>query len=141
MADGDEIVGHKTFSTGDPLQPFRHEPLTRSEADALWERAEHLKRQRAADMPNEEAAITTMFNAWLRLKELGWREAIYSPKDGSSFKVIEPGSTGIHDCIYMGEWPDGAWWIQEAGDLWPSRPVLFKPDGAVDSRGASPKEK
>ena len=120
----DEIVGHKTFSDGHG--GFRHEPLTRSEADALRERAEHLKRQRAADMPTEEAAIVTMFQAWLRLKELGWREAIYSPKDGTPFKAIELGSTGIHDCIYIGDWPEGGWWIQSEGDLWPSRPCLYK---------------
>ena len=131
MSDQDEIVGHKTFSDG--RGGFRHEPLKRSEADALWERAEHLKRQRAADMPTEEAAIVTMFQAWLRLKELGWREATYSPKDGTPFKAIEPGSTGIHDCIYMGDWPNGGWWIQDEGDLWPSRPCLFKPTAPPES--------
>ena len=126
MSDENEVVGHKTFSTGDPLQPFRHEPLTKAEADALWERAEALKAKRAADMPTEDAALTAMFQAWLRLKELGWNEAIYCPKDGTPFKAIEPGSSGIHDCIYMGEWPSGGWWSQSEGDLWPSRPCLFK---------------
>ena len=131
MSDSNEIVGHKTFSTGDPLHPFRHEPLTRSEADAIWERVEAAKIKRAADMPTEEDALRIMSSAYQRLTELGWRQAMYCPKDGSMFKAIEPGSSGIHDCVYHGEWPNGGWWIQAAGDLWPSRPCLFKAFAAV----------
>ena len=54
------------------------------------------------------------------------KEAIYCPKDGTVFSAIEAGSTGIFDCIYEGEWPDGAWWALEVGDMWPSHPILFK---------------
>lgn len=121
---GDKIVGHKTFSDGEG--GYRHEPLTEREADALWAEAEARREKRAADMPTEQDAIKAMFGAWLRLKELGWREAEYCPKDGSVFQVIEPGSTGIHDCSYDGDWPKGTWWIHAENDLWPSRPVLFK---------------
>ena len=60
------------------------------------------------------------------MKRLGWNDAIYCPKDGSLFLVIEPGSTGRHVAHYDGEWPKGTWWVHEAGDLWPSRPCLFK---------------
>ena len=52
-------------------------------------------------------------------------DAIYCPKDGSVFKVIEFGSTGIFDCHYDGEWPKGRWWTHDGGDLWPSRPVMY----------------
>jgi hypothetical protein len=76
-------------------------------------------------MPDERAALRHMFDGWYRLKELGWREAIYCPKDGTHFQAIEAGSTGIHDCNYLGEWPKGAWWIYD-GDMSPSHPVLFK---------------
>jgi hypothetical protein len=116
----DDIVGHKTLRDGS------HEPLRRDEADALWARCEAAQKKREADMPDEQAAIDVMGQAHERLRELGWREAIYCPKDGSSFRVIETGSTGIHRAHYSGEWPKGSWWIEADGDLWPSRPCLFK---------------
>lgn len=75
----------------------------------------------------EKAALAKMFEGWYELKRLGWNDAIYCPKDGSTFLVIEPGSTGIHKAHYEGEWPKGRWWVHEAGDLWPSRPCLWKP--------------
>lgn len=53
-------------------------------------------------------------------------DAVYCPKDGTVFDAIEVGSTGIHPCHYDGEWPHGSWWTHEAGDLWPSRPCLFR---------------
>jgi hypothetical protein len=83
------------------------------------------RQDRADRMPDEHAAIKVMFDAWLRLKELGWKEAIYCPKDGSMFLAIEAGSTGIHDCNYEGEWPNGSWWVHD-GDCWPSHPILWK---------------
>lgn len=137
----DDIVGHKTFSTGRTgecgFPEVRHEPLTRAEAEALLTAVKQAEEQRAANMPNEETALAVLFDAFIRLKELGWREAIYCPKDGSPFLAIEAGSTGIHECRYQGEWPSGSWWVSGDGDLWPSRPILFKaksspphPDGS-----------
>jgi len=116
----EKIVGHKTMADGS------HQPLYESEAKEILERCDAEKAKRAADMPTEQDAINEMWRAFQRLRELGWREAIYCPKDGSAFKVIEPGSTCIHDCSYMGEWPKGSWWIHDDGDMWPSRPCLFK---------------
>jgi len=124
-----EIVGHKTFSIGDGT--FRHEPITREEADAIWNAAKQQEQKRAEDMPTEQDAIRQMRDAHQRLKELGWRDAIYCPKDGSVFEVLEAGSSGIHDCFYTGKWPDGTWWIPAEGDLWPSRPILFRPKSSV----------
>lgn len=125
MNDADQFVGHKTFSDGQG--GHYHEPLTRAEADAIWAECERLEAKRAEDMPTEQDAINAMFEAYQRLRELGWREAMYCPKDGSIFKAIEVGSTGIHDCFYLGEWPKGNWEYPCEGDLWPSRPILFKP--------------
>lgn len=145
----DDIVGHKTFDTGEicPETGFpkvRHEPLTRAEASAIWEAAERRQKERAEKWPDEQSAIDGMFDAYQRLKELGWREAIYCPKDGSHFKVIEPGSTGIHDGAYWGEWPNGHWNVFD-GDIWPSHPVLFRlyPEDQAkeDERWARAKEK
>lgn len=84
------------------------------------------KAARSALMPTEQDAINLMHDCFERLRELGWSEAIYCPKDGSEFDAIEAGSTGIHRCHYSGEWPEGHWYIAEGGDLWPSRPILYR---------------
>jgi hypothetical protein len=82
---------------------------------------------RAALIPTEQDAIKLMFECHQRLQELGWREVIYCPKDGSVFDAISPGSTGIHPTHYSGDWPSGSWWCEDGGDIWPSRPCLYRP--------------
>jgi hypothetical protein len=125
VSDPNEIVGHKTIrNEGGDWPFFRHEPLRRAEAEALMEQCRKDDVRRRSLMPDEEAAISMFFQAWQRLKELGWQEAYYCPKDGSEFLVIEAGSTGQHPCVYEGEWPDGQWHIKDSGY---SHPVLFKP--------------
>lgn len=94
--------------------------------EELWKAAEASKASRAERMPTERDAVRLMWHAYQRLTELGWDHIMYCPKDGSTFDAIEAGSTGIHACRYMGEWPDGSWWIAEAGDLWPAHPILFR---------------
>lgn len=126
-----EIVGHKTVSTGKigaaGFPELRHDPLTRAEADEISARADAEQAKRAADMPTEESAVRAMCNAFIRLKELGWREIMYlSDEKLGTIRLIEPGSSGIHEGHYSGEWPNGNWWIHENGDLWPSRPCLGK---------------
>lgn len=95
-------------------------------AEEIIREHEEAVEQRAADMPTEQDAINTFFQAWLRLKELGWKEAMYSPKDGTRFDAISPGSTGIHTTFYLGEWPKGGYWAEDGGDLWPGNPCLFR---------------
>lgn len=87
----------------------------------------------AAMMPDEQDAIRVMHAAFERLRKLGWREAIYCPKDGSTFDAIEPGSTGIHSTAYEGEWPTGNWWVD--GE-YPSRPCLYRPTEAETRKRA-----
>lgn len=120
----DDIVGHKTHTN--ERGEFYHTPLTRGEADELMAMVEQGKARRAALMPDEAAARKMLFDAYLRLKEFGWNDAIYCPKDGSTFDVIEAGSAGVHACHYQGEWPTGTWWIESECDLWPSRPALYR---------------
>ena len=122
-------VGHKTMEDGS------HEPLTRREADELWDHLEYAKARRTQLIPDETAALIVLMEAYKRLIDLGWSDAIYCPKDGSTFQVIEAGSTGIHDCHYDGEWPKGSWWVSDGGDLWPSRPILFRHARALLARG------
>ena len=124
MEEDNPVVGHSTFQN--PDGSFRHEPLRKSDADVIMAEVEAASKRRNELMPTERDAIQAMFQAWYRLKELGWKEAIYCPKDGSTFLAIEAGSTGIHQCHYSGDWPDGSWWTHSDGDLWPSHPILFK---------------
>lgn len=81
---------------------------------------------RAGQLPDEKTALRVMFECHQRLKELGWNDAIYCPKDGTAFEAIEPGSTGVFRCYYTGEWPNGHWWLEDGGDVYPARPVLFR---------------
>lgn len=123
---------NKTFDTGERdehgLPVFRHEPLTAAEGEALWLAANAAQSKRAEQMPDEQSAINAMFNAWVRLKELGWNEPMYCPKDGTKFRVIENGSTGIFDCVYDGEWPKGHWTMFDEHDAYPSSiaPALYR---------------
>lgn len=84
---------------------------------------------RAEVMPTEYDALRVMFHAYSRLKELGWRDGMYMPKDGTMVTVCQVGSTGTFDCAYVGEWSDGFFDVYDGGDVYPTRsaPPLFKP--------------
>lgn len=123
----DPVVGHKTFHDG-PMQT-RHEPLRKSEADAIMAAVDEAKRRRAELMPTEQDAARMMWEAYHRLEELGWRNATYCPRDGRTLLFIEAGSSGIHEGHCDDE--DRAHrrptvWLHDAGDLWPSQPVLYR---------------
>jgi hypothetical protein len=120
-------VSEREFTGSATLVDGTRVTLSAEECEAMWNSAMKAKADRAASMPTERAALEAMHDAFTRLKELGWRDAIYCPKDGSMFDAISAGSTGIHDTHYEGKWPTGSWWAHEAGDLWPSHPILFKP--------------
>lgn len=125
MTDKDPIVGHKTFREG---HGHRHEPLRKSEADAIMARIAEADKRRAELMPTEQDAARMMFQAWQRLKELGWKETMYGPTN-QTVQLIESGSSGIHKGQRRNDWPEKTWWID--GDS-PSNPCLFKPlDGAA----------
>ena len=83
------VVGHKTFRNDDGT--FRHEPLYESEAKDLMARIEAAEARRNELMPDEDAAIRMMMDAHTRLKDFGWRDAVYCPKDGSVFKAAAAG--------------------------------------------------
>lgn len=102
------------------------EQVTEDKLNEMLAEIDEQKASRAIKMPDEKAALLQMFEAHQRLQELGWKNAVYCPKDGSMFSAIEAGSTGIHQCNYTGEWPKGSWWLYD-GDMWPSRPILWRP--------------
>lgn len=117
----DEIVGHKTILT--PEGERRHEPITRREADEILARADAAEAYRAALMPTEKEAAGMLFQAYLRLKELGWRPTCHGPTN-EIVQLIEPGSSGLHQGVRFNPWPETTWWID--GDA-PSQAILFKP--------------
>ena len=131
MESPDDIVGHKTISTGE-LGPsgfpaVRHEPLTRAEADALWKQAEEAQAKREADMPTEKDAVHALWHAWQRLKELGWNDTTYAhafKREGLTCRLIELGSSGIHEGSYHKVNDHDVWWIGPDGS--PSHPCLVK---------------
>ena len=110
-------AGHEGPCAARPTKGAIEELLAEADAD---------KARRKAEMPTERDAIVALNRAYQRLREMGWNDPIYCPKDGSTFDVIEAGSTGIHPCHYQGEWPKGSWWVSDGGDLWPSRPTLYR---------------
>lgn len=120
----------QTFKTAkelaEAMKSIESSILDNSEMDRLLAEIEEADEKRKESMPDQESALTQMLQAYLRLKELGWRDAVYCPKDGTMFEVIEAGSTGIHECNYQGEWPNGSWWVYADGDACSSRPILFR---------------
>lgn len=138
----DDIVGHKTVDTGERdehgFPVYRHEPITRAEGEAIWAHAELCDRERKERMPDEKSAINALFDAWLRLKDFGWKEPMYCPKDGKHFHIIELGSTGIFEGAYSGEWPNGHWDSWDDHDSYcssiaPAMFKLFPADAAAES--------
>lgn len=99
--------------------------------NAMLESSELEKEARAKKMPDEVAALMQLHEAYTRLKELGWSDAIYCPKDGSMFSAVCAGSVGVHKCNYTGEWPKGNWWVYD-GDAYTARPILWRKRTAVD---------
>jgi len=77
--------------------------------------------------PEEIGILDVMVTIFHEMKKRGWREIVYCPKDGSSFLAVEAGSPSAVVCTYSGEWPRGGWWAHCHGDMWPARPILWKP--------------
>lgn len=99
--------------------------ISSAEAGDIWACCQASARTRAANMPTESRALQSLFDAWQRLKELGWREAMYCPTDETPCELIECGSTGIH-CGYRDN--ERRFWICDgaAQDIYPSTPVLYR---------------
>jgi len=104
-------------------------PISKEDAEALWERLEESRRARAAKLPTEHDALNAMFEAFDRLRELGWKEAMYAPRD-TPLEVIEMGSTGIHKAQRGLRDGDDRFWIFD-GDCWPSKPCLYRIDAGA----------
>jgi hypothetical protein len=80
---------------------------TEEQAAAIFAELKRSDAEREAAMPDWQAALHQICRAKERLRDLGWREAVYCPKDGTDFGLVEWGSTGVFTGFYTGEWPDG----------------------------------
>lgn len=112
--------GHISLTDGS------HVALTTEQAEALWDAAMAEKARREKQYPTERECLTELCRIRSRLTDLGWRDAIYCPKDGSIFEAIEFGCTTIFDCWYVGQWPTGSWEMCDGEDLWSARPIAFR---------------
>lgn len=111
-----------------------HIQATADEWDGMMGVGDAEKAARAALIPTEQDAIDLMHECYIRLKELGWNDPQYCPKDGSEFDVIEIGSTGIFKCQYQGEWPNGSYWLCDGHDVYSSRPAMYRKTEAEIAR-------
>jgi hypothetical protein len=102
-------------------------PGMRFEGDLMGFWAYNDAREPRYTLPEERVELEKIAGAVEALRRQGWRDAVYCPKDGTRFLVIEAGCTAVYPCIYRGEWPTGHWFVQHAGDEWPARPILFRP--------------
>jgi hypothetical protein len=114
-----EYNGHLTLDDGS------HIALSKEVAKALWESAQAAGEKRAEAMPDSRAALSVLFDAHQRLRDLGWREGIYCPKDGSTFAVAMLGSTGMWTGWYSGDWPKG--FLMAAGEANSPHGSFWKP--------------
>lgn len=94
----------------------------RADIDAIFAEIDRKEAEAAAMMPDTAAALRVMFSAYSRLQKLGWRPIMYAPKERLE-QTVSVGSTGIHPAVWMMD----RWWIEEAHDLWPGDPILYKP--------------
>lgn len=88
MSNEHDYHGHVTMSDGS------HQALSTDEAKAIWDAIKRAEAERAERMPDTRSALATLVSAEQRMKELGWRDSRYCPREGS-FAVCEIGSTGI----------------------------------------------
>ena len=104
---------------------------------AMWAAAD--KKAKDWREAGEVKLLERMHDAWAGLKQCGWKEAIYAPKDGTRFLSIEAGSTGVFPCYWMdNKLNGGGFWSEAHGDLWPANPVLWKPlPSNVEVRGCA----
>ncbi len=84
----------------------------------MW--AEAARRQRNWEAAGEAAHLAVWRDAYNALLHLGWRDAHHAPTDRRILGIGGSGHVRVHQRL-------GAhWFAEDAGDLWPSRPVLWK---------------
>ncbi len=95
--------------------------MSYSELQKLWK--EYDKKAKDYREKGDEALLRQMIDAYGGLILLGWRDIESAPRDGTRFLAVCLASTGVF--VHYEE--DGLWWAEAHGDLWPSKPILWKP--------------
>ena len=93
-----------------------------NDAAKIWAEIAAHNAALAAQMPDTATALRTMLNSRERLRQLGWSDGTYCPKDGSTFAIIQHGSSGIFSAFYIGDRPGG---YVMCGDY------LYRPEGIM----------
>ncbi len=75
------------------------------------------------------APLDALWEAYNKLRTLGWQDMMYAPRDGTPIEVVEIGSTGIHQAVWVSFDCDrlnicGSFFVDCE---WPSRPLLWRP--------------
>jgi hypothetical protein len=96
--------------------------LSADEAKALWDAAERAQKERAERLPDVQSCLSSFLSAKDRMRELGWRESVYCPRDGSTFAVCQIGSTGIWSAFFSDPYISYGDCVES-----PSRSMFFKP--------------
>lgn len=127
MTDDNGFHGSMTMSDGS------HIALSADEAKAMWDAFERAQAKRARRLPNTHSALSALSSARERLRELGWSDSRYCPKDGSQFAICETGSTGIWSAFSFEEY------IHYSDSVTtPGRSTLWKPlDKLTDDEKAT----
>lgn len=94
---------------------------------SMMDRIEARAKARRQRVPTEEDAFRLSHDCFERLKELGWREIQYCPKDGTEFDAYCFGDLVSFDCTYEGQWPDGMWVQHDEDDSIVCYPSLWRP--------------
>lgn len=89
--------------------------------------AESSKKDVDLTSPEEKEVLQKSRELLLSLYQLGWREISSHPKDNKPFKSLTLGSLKASYTKYHGSLGGGCFMVEEAGDLWPCHPLLWKP--------------
>ena len=82
------------------------------------------RKERAEHLPTTDHCTVALLQVMERLRELGWRDAEYAPRD-RSFNAIVLGGSGVHRCMWIGG-TTGGYFIEEAHAWWLARIVVWK---------------
>ena len=118
-------MANKQYTEDEPENPW-------GDLRQHWE--ESAKKERPDRMKNAHRVMVEIARLTNEMRTDGWKEVSYCPKDGSMFWAWDPLCSLPYKCSYRGVWPDGKWDAYCDGDIWPSRPVLFKPIDAASGR-------
>ena len=101
---------------------------------AILAEAEQQRDQRARALPTLDHCLIAMVQIMQRLRELGWRDAEYAPRD-RTFLGITPGSTRAVRCVHLGG-AEGAFFCEDGDDFWPVRILVWRELTDADRREA-----